>query len=271
MGGLILCRSEEAEKPYYINSLGIYIYSIEELCYSLYNNIYLISSDFVDEELIGFLRDETKDTWLAEELTFLKEKKAGLREMVITILLYADYYTKKEVDELRTLIDNISTLGTEERLKRRADNFLLNNKFDSAIKNYAAILNEKEHTMKDDFYGNVFHNTGVAYGRLFYYEQAAECFKMAYGLSGNEESLKEYYMAAALAGIAVEEELDNSELRGFCMQVMDETAKEIMNSDEYIEVARIGLLRSQGNYAEYNDALKTLLDKWKADYTICMK
>ena len=78
-------------------------------------------------------------------------------------------------------------------------------------------------------------------------------------------------MAAALAGIAVEEELDNSELRGFCMQVMDETAKEIMNSDEYIEVARIGLLRSQGNYAEYNDALKTLLDKWKADYTICMK
>lgn len=271
MGGLILCRSEEAEKPYYISSLGMYIYSVEELCYSLYNNIYLISSDFVDEELIGFLRNETKDVWLADELTFLKEKKAGLREMVITILLYTDYYTKKEVDELRTLINTLSTLGTEERLKRRADNFLLNNKFDSAIQNYAAILNEKEHTMKDDFYGNVFHNTGVAYGRLFHYEQAAECFKMAFGLNDNQESLKEYYMAAALAGVAVDEEFENGEFHNLCMKEMDELAKEIMNSDEYLEVAKIGLLRSQGNYAEYNAGLKKILDKWKADYTICMK
>lgn len=271
MSGLILCRSEEAEKPYYINSLGISIYSIEELCYSLYNNIYLISSDFVDDELIGFLRGETKDAWLADELTFLREKKAGLREIVITILLYGDYYTKKEVDELRTLIDSISALGTEERLKKRADNFLMNSKFDSAIKNYAAILNEKEHTMKDDFYGNVFHNTGVAYGRLFHYEQAAECFKMAFGLNGSVESLKEYYMAAALAGIAVEEELDDEELRSGCMQEMDELAKEIMDGDEYIEIAKIGLLRSQGNYAEYNAGLTKLLDKWKADYTVCMK
>jgi len=271
MSGLILCRSEEAKKPYYISSLGINIYSIEELCYSLYNNIYLISSDFVDEELIGFLRKETRDTWLADELTFLKEKKAGLREMVITILLYADYYTKKEVDELRTLIDNLSALGIEERLKRRADNFLLNSKYDSAIKNYAALLNEKEHAMKDDFYGNVFHNTGVAYGKLFHYEQAAECFKMAFQLNGNEESLKEYYMAAALAGIAVQEDLDDAGLRGICMEEMDRIAKEIMDSDEYIEIAQIGLLRTQGNYTEYNARIKKILDKWKADYTACMK
>lgn len=271
MSGLILCRSEEAGKPYYISSLGISIYSIEELCYSLYSNIYLISSDFVDDELIGFLRNETKDTWLADELTFLKEKRAGLREMVITILLYADYYTKKEVDELRTLIDSISALGVEERLKRRADNFLLNKKFDSAIKNYAAILNEKEHTMKDDFYGNVFHNTGVAYGRLFHYGQAAECFKMAFDLNGNEESLREYYMAAALAGVPVEEEFDDRELRDRCLEEMDGLAREIMDSDEYIEIAKIGLLCSQGNYTEYNAGIKRLLDQWKADYTVCMK
>lgn len=271
MNGLILCRSEEAKKPCYISSLGINIYSVEELCYSLYNNIYLVSSDFVDEELIGFLRKETGDVWLADELTFLREKKAGLREMVITILLYADYYTKKEVDELRTLIDNLSALGIEERLKRRADNFLVNNKYDSAIKNYAAILNEKEHAMRDDFYGNVFHNTGVAYGKLFLYEQAAECFKMAFGLNGSGESLREYYMAAALAGIAVQEDMEDAQLHESCMQDMDALAKEIMNSEEYIETARIGLLRSQGNMTEYQARLKNVLDKWKADYTACMK
>ncbi|MDD6572594.1 MAG: hypothetical protein PUF12_09455 [Thermoflexaceae bacterium] len=266
MGGLILCRSEEAKKPYYISSLGIYVYSLEELCYGIYNNIYLIGSDFVDDALIDFIRNETKDKWLADELAFLKEKNAGLREMVITILLYVDYYTKKEVDELRTLIDNLSALGAEERLKRRADNFLFNKKYDSAIKNYADILNAKEHMMKDDFYGNVFHNTGTAYGKLFLFEQAAECFKMAYQLNNREESLKGYFMAAALAGIKVDEELDDGELKEECIKEMDAVTKNIMDSEEYIEIARIGKLRSEGNFVEYNARLKSIFDKWKADY-----
>lgn len=266
MGGLILCRSEDAQKPYYISSLGVYVYSLEELCHAVYNNIYLIGSDFVDDKLIDFIRNETGDKWLADELTFLKEKNAGLREMVITILLYVDYYTKKEVDELRALIDNLSALGIEERLKRRADNFLFNKKYDSAIKNYADILNEKEHMMKDDFYGNVFHNTGVAYGKLFLFEQAAECFKTAYQLNSREESLKEYFMAAALAGIRIDEELNDEALRDTCIKEMDEVTKNIMDSEEYIEIAKIGRLRSEGNFAEYSNRLKDIFDKWKADY-----
>lgn len=271
MGGLILCRSEEAKKPYYISSLGIYVYSLEELCYSIYNNIYLLSSDFLDEELIEFFKNETKDAWLARELTFLKEKKAGLREIVLTILLYADYYTKAEIDELRTLIDNLSALGIEERFKRRADNFLVNEKYDSAIKNYTRILNEEEHSMKDDFYGTVFHNIGVAHGRLFLFEQAAECFKMAYQLSGRDESLKEYYMAAALAGVRTEPELTDEEFKNACMTEMDQITAEIMNSEEYIEIAQISRLRSEGDFVEYNSRLKGVFDKWKADYTSCMK
>lgn len=271
MGGLILCRSEEASKPYYVSSLGICVYSLEELCYCIYNNIYLLSSDFLDDGLIEFFKHETKDAWLAQELTFLKEKNAGLREIVLTILLYADYYTKEEIDNLRTLIDNISTLGIEERFKRRADNFLINEKYDSAIKNYTKILNEEEHSMKDDFYGNVFHNIGVAHGRLFLFEQAAECFKMAYQLSGNEESLKEYYMAAALAGIRTEAELTDEYLKAVSMEEMDQITAEIMNSDEYIEIGRIGKLRSEGNFAEYASRLESLFERWKADYISCMK
>lgn len=271
MGGLILCRSEEATKPYYIPSLGMSVYSMEELCYCIYNNVYLLSSDFLEDELIEFVRNETKDTWLAQELTFLKEKNAGLREIVITILLYVDYYTKAEVDELRTLIDRLSVLGKEERLKHRADNFLNNNKYESAIKNYVAILNEKEHNMKDGFYGNVFHNIGVCYGKLFLFEQASECFKSAYQLNGMEESLKEYYMAAALAGVQTDEELTDEELKNQCMLEMDELSREIMSSEEYIEIAQIGKLRTDGNYAEYNNRLNAVFDRWKADYNACMK
>lgn len=266
MDGLILCRGEEAAKPYYMSSLGLSVYSLEELCYAIYNNIYLLGNDFVDEGLIDFIKNDVKDAWLAKELKALKAREAGLRELVITILLDVDYYTKSEVDELRTLIDNLAALGIEERLKRRADNFLLNNKFESAIKHYAAILNEKEHNMKDDFYGNVLHNIAVCYSKLFLFEQATECFMSAYGLNQNEETLKEYYMAAQLAGIKVDEAYLDEQMMEACVGTMDELSQKIMDSEEYLEITQIAKLRADGNYTEYNQRLNKIFNKWKADY-----
>ena len=50
MAGVILSRSKYAEKPYYITNMSINIYSLEELCYYIYNNICLLyTSDAADE------------------------------------------------------------------------------------------------------------------------------------------------------------------------------------------------------------------------------
>lgn len=50
MGGLILCR-KKAEVPLYIELSNINIYSMEELCYYLYHNIYAINKSFFNEAL----------------------------------------------------------------------------------------------------------------------------------------------------------------------------------------------------------------------------
>ncbi len=44
MSGYILCQVKKAEKPFYIENISTNIYSIEELCYYLYNNLYLVDS-----------------------------------------------------------------------------------------------------------------------------------------------------------------------------------------------------------------------------------
>ena len=35
---LLLCRQEQVEHPYFIEELGIHLYSSQELCYVIYNH-----------------------------------------------------------------------------------------------------------------------------------------------------------------------------------------------------------------------------------------
>ena len=44
----MICEQEQAKTPYYIESMGIRLYSMEELAYFLYQNIYL-----VDKRMLG--------------------------------------------------------------------------------------------------------------------------------------------------------------------------------------------------------------------------
>ena len=60
MSAMILCRGKVADNPLYIMQSGIRLYTEEELCYYIYNNIYILTNDFINDELITFLRDEVQ-------------------------------------------------------------------------------------------------------------------------------------------------------------------------------------------------------------------
>lgn len=144
MSGLILCRTKEAVNPYYISGMDIKIYSLEELCYYIYNNVYLIGTDFICPKLIEFIRSETKEPKLADRLEYLGEKKAGLAEMVLTVLRYVDYYTDDEIEKLRGILTTLNTQNVYERLKTRADRLMLNECYYAAIRSYSQIINGKK-------------------------------------------------------------------------------------------------------------------------------
>ena len=44
MSGYILCQTKKADKPFFVESINTNIYSLEELCYFLYHNLYLVDS-----------------------------------------------------------------------------------------------------------------------------------------------------------------------------------------------------------------------------------
>ena len=46
MGKIILCRGKKADTPLTVLQTGVKLYTAEELCYYIYNNIYLIGQGF---------------------------------------------------------------------------------------------------------------------------------------------------------------------------------------------------------------------------------
>ena len=82
MNGYILCQVKKAEKPFYIENISTNIYSIEELCYYLYNNLYLVDSSLISNQLCTWLEEELDLPKLAAKLKPFIGKEAGLEEIL---------------------------------------------------------------------------------------------------------------------------------------------------------------------------------------------
>lgn len=271
MAGVILSRSKYADKPYYISNMSINIYSIEELCYYIYNNIYLIGTDLVDDGLISYISDVLGEVELAGQLEFLVSQDAGLSEIVITILRYVDYYSEDEIQELKTVMDKLDMQNAAQRLKARADNFLNNKRYDSAIRNYELIVyGRRDESLPINFYGDVWHNMGVAYGRMFYYKDAEICFKTAYDMNKNENSLKSAVVAGFLEKGTVISDDEDEFAYVICREIetiMDHVAEE----PEYLPVKNAIELKNEGRISEYHNAMNNIVSLWKSEYRNYMK
>lgn len=65
---MILAKGKIAKKPYELSYLGQNIYSIEELCYVIYHNIYGINEEFFQISLAKWMKEELGLKELAEKL-----------------------------------------------------------------------------------------------------------------------------------------------------------------------------------------------------------
>lgn len=268
MGGIILCRSKMAETPYHIDSIDINIYSLQELCYYIYNNIYLVSYEMFDDKLIKFIADETKEKVLAEKLQKMIEAKEPLAVIVVTILKYVDYYNDEEIEELEGTLNTLSMQNVNERIKARADSFLKNEHFASAVENYMRIINAPvDTTLSGLFYAKVYHNLGVAFSHLFLYNQAAQYFLEAYKIGQHEESKKCYMAAVQFAKGGEIIENDDATEEEYVLKRQIETAVDNARyCDEYREITDAENEKNPDNATEYYQKIDKIISEWKEEY-----
>ena len=68
MSAVILCQVKQAEQPFYVNEVGISLYSAEELCWFMEQNLPLLDRVFFEEPLQKWIRQELSLERLADTL-----------------------------------------------------------------------------------------------------------------------------------------------------------------------------------------------------------
>lgn len=190
MGELILCNQMLAALPYYIDNASLGVYSMEELSYYIVHNVYLLEADFMNEELCTWIERELRLKDVAAQLRDILRKGGTLSEFVTCILRQSGYCDREEIRQIAGPLAEMENKSEYECGKIRADRYASNGRYTSAINEYRRLLARKDEK-NEILVGNVWHNMGKAYAGLFLFHEAANCFKHAYDLNHNPESLRE--------------------------------------------------------------------------------
>ena len=206
MSGYILCQTKKAQRPYFIENISMNIYSIEELCYYLYHNLYLADHTVFNEELCNWLRDELELVHLAAKLKQNLERNVSVEEMIYPVFKEINYltYLIKDIhnftdEQMNSFNSSFETNEKEKaavRQKRKGDALTENGMYVNAIRAYQKLLEREDLSeQRKGFAASVRYNLGCAYSYLFQMEKAQECFLEAYREAHSKDALKAYIIA----------------------------------------------------------------------------
>ena len=273
MGKIIVCNTKTAQNPYTFLNTKVSVYSYEELCYYLYNNMVLVGEEDVSARLSAWIRRELDLAELADKIDTLLEKHAFVQDIMVEILVYGGYYSSEEVRQFMAECQKLRTLKSYEVEKQRADGYLRYKHYIKAGAIYDEIICylEKE-KQEDEFLGNVYHNKAVALAGNLQLDEAKSCFIQAYSLNKNEESLIEYFcvLAVTVDTATLEKEIKK---RGLPANFLEDLMSEVGDSKEdvrelpiYNKVQKAVYNRLHGHIEDYDRRMDTILSELKDEF-----
>lgn len=198
MGKIILCTGQLAETGWLLGD-GRRLYSVEELCWYVYEKITELDREFFREDLFRWLEQECGMPETAAKLARLKAEGYSLKDLTVTLLCSADYYTEEEILTLLRQLKELDSLPEWQRRRRRAQKWQRQGQSAKAAGEYERILAECE--LDPEEQGLLYHDMGVARIHLSAPAEAAECFYKAWHLHHRQESLKLCLLAYRLGGL----------------------------------------------------------------------
>ena len=273
MGKLIQCSSIIAKKPYLFRLTKTNVYSIEEVCYYIRNNIYMMQEEVFDREFALWLRSELHMDQVADKLERLIDDHHNIKDIVVTLCCSCDYYEEQEINELIRIMDQIDRLPGYARRKKKGDNYLLCQSYEKAIEEYEKIFESDEILQAGtSVYGNIFHNMAVAFVNMGEFQKASELFLQAYEKNNKEESL-----ASCLYCLRFSKDVESfkrvvndlkisEEQQGRWEKEFQEAMEQALKSKQVSQIEKLRGLLDSGAVEEYYDKVHTHIIEWKNEY-----
>ncbi len=203
-----LCVGRYATTPYCIEGIDVFIYSMEELCYCIKENAFLIDVSLMSDGLLEWIDRECGLRDLVKILNPLVHKAGSLSAFVTVILEYTGFYGPEVIRQVERVLKQGAGLCRIERQKKLIDQLAVQKKYSKALQGYDLLLAKWQEIPGEggvrmlpapEVKASILYNRGVVYASLFLYNQAAEDFWEAWQTDRREE-----YMLAFLAARRLE-------------------------------------------------------------------
>lgn len=196
------CVGDYAKTPYEIISLETKVWCVEELCYCLRENAFLLDASLMNSGLVNWIGDECGLKDLAAQLYPLVRKQGSLSAFVAMIEEYVALYDEEMIWMMSKILKYGAGLSHIEKRKKQIDYLVTRKKYAAAIRSYDYLLDQwdemeqaKEELPEIAVKGEILHNKAVALCSLMLYGAGAGTFMEAYDITGDKEEYAAYLAA----------------------------------------------------------------------------
>lgn len=272
MARVILCETKTATTSYIFPNTKIEVFSYEELCYYIYNNIALISEEYVGKKMFDWIEKELDMKELAWKLRVVKDKEStDLTDSLTTILTHKEFYTISEVKEFIFRIERMKGLTPPQFRKKQADGFLRYRKYVKAASIYDEILEQYPDMNNDRLLGTIYHNRAVALANNFELEEAMKSYQKAYELLGDKESIYQYLLLlATMKGKSdVEVMAKHYGVEDYMVHIydaIDNAEQDVVGSPLYHRMEKAMFHYQKNNLTDFNKRMDTVIERLKTEF-----
>lgn len=171
---------------YYSSMFDKEIYTMEELCYLIFENIHLINEEFIDDDLALFVK-----RYIGQDI-----KKLGFYQAIMNIMVNSCLYDRNDINHISDVLSNYAKGDFITKSKIIADKCLLKEEYNLAIKHYDSILSKNNVTTLDK---NLIHsikfNKAIALTRILYFKDAYLIFKELYDDDPSDTNELYYFLS----------------------------------------------------------------------------
>ena len=280
-----VCVGDYAKTPYCIPGLEMNVYCLEELCYCLKENAFLLDLSLMNGGLLHWIDQECGQKELTRALYPLVHRQGSLSAFVGMVLNYTGLYNETETREVEQVLKQGAGLSRIEKRKSQVDYLVKKKKYMAAIREYDNLIakwreleNKEEPLPAVSCLSAILHNKGVALAGLMLYDRAAECFLAAYETDQDLDCYRDY-LAAKRMTLSEEEYVgfaaERAENYGHTLELekdLEQLLEEWEQQPEYLLLynrreRRNGVDR-QSYYAEGDRMIQTLKDSYRSCVSI---